>query len=198
MRKFQISNIKFQIFFLLFTVHCLLFTAVLALAAEGGGHSASFKDWLWPIVNFAILLFILVKFGHKPIREFLRKRTELIEKSLKEAEETKEFAKKALAEVQERLKFIDEEINKILESARKAGEKEKEALIAQGESLKNKIIEQTKANIEYGLQKAKKEIKSEAALMAIELAEKKIKQRLDTKEQERLIEEYIKKFEAKN
>ncbi|MBI4653512.1 MAG: F0F1 ATP synthase subunit B [Nitrospirae bacterium] len=185
---YHVSCIIFP--FLLFS----LFTVALAFASEEAGHSASLKDWLWPVVNFAILVFILVKFGRKPISEFLRKRTELIEKSLKEAEEAKELAKKALGEVQERLRAVDEEINKILESARKAGEREREALIAQGKSLKNKILEQTKANIDYELQKAKKAIKSEAALMAIEIAERQIKEKLNEKEQVRLIEEYIKKF----
>ncbi|MBI5196092.1 MAG: F0F1 ATP synthase subunit B [Nitrospirae bacterium] len=180
--------------FLLFTVHCSLFTVSSVFASEGAEHAASFKDMLWPVLNFAILVAILVKFGRKPISEFLKKRTELIEKSLKEAEEAKELAKKAFSEVQARLLGMDKEINNILESAKKAGEREKEALIAQGESLKNKIIEQAKANIEYELQKAKKAIKSEAALMALELAEKQIKEKLDAKGHERLTEEYIRKI----
>ncbi len=182
-------------FFKFILVSCILHLASsVVFASEGAEPAASFKDLLWPVINFAILVFILVKFGRKPISEFLKKRTELIEKSLKEAEEAKELAKKAFSEVQERLLGMDKEINNILESAKKAGEREKEALIAQGESLKSKIIEQAKANIEYELQKAKKAIKSEAALMALELAEKQIKEKLDAKGHEKLTEEYIQKI----
>jgi F-type H+-transporting ATPase subunit b len=198
--RFKVQRLKDKVFvfiFSLFTFHCLLFT-VIAFAAEEAEHAPSWQDWLWKIVNFAILVFLIVKFGGKPIREFFRKRTELIEKSLKEAEEAKEFAKKALTEVQERLKGADKEIEGIIEAAKKAGEADKEALIAEGETLKNKILEQTKANIEFELQKAKESIKSEAALMALELAEKDIKEKLSKKEHERLIEEYIKKLEGKN
>ena len=198
-KKFSIINRascikKYFASFLLFTVHYSLFTAAAFASEEGGHHSASLKDWLWPVINFAVLVFILVKFGRKPMKEYFIKRTEIIEKSLKEAGEAKELAKKALSDVQERLKGMDEEINKILESAKRAGENDKEALIAQGASLKNKILEQTRVNIRYELQNAKKAIKSEAALMALELAEKQIKERLGGKEQERLIEENIKKF----
>ena len=44
------------------------------------------------------------------IKGFFKKRTELIEQSLREAREAKELAQKALAEVEERLKVKDSEI----------------------------------------------------------------------------------------
>ncbi len=86
----------------------------------------------------------------------------------------------------------------ILQAARKSGEKEKEAVIAEGEKLKEKIIEQAKANIDFELQKAKEQIKSDAALLALELAEKDIQEKLGKKEQEALINDYIKRLEEKN
>ncbi len=205
MKKFQTSNIKFQkkaflSILLLFTIHCSLFT-VIAFASEGGGHEEAhftYKDWLWPVINFSILIFVLVFFARKPFSEFFKNRTALIEKSLKEASEAKEIAQKTLNEVRERLKNTDGEIEQIIEAARKSGEKEKELIIAEGERLKEKIIEQAKANIDFELQKAKETIKSDAALMALELAEKKIKEQLGHKEQEALIGDYIKRLEAKN
>ena len=185
---------------LLSTVYCLLsFTAV--LASEGGEHAEkafTWKDWFWPVINFAFLFFILVFFARKPFAEYFKNRTELIEKSLKEATEAKELAQKTLNEVRGRLKNTDIEIGQIIESAKKAGEKEKEAIIADGERLKANILEQAKANIDFELQKAKEKIKSEAAMMALELAEKQIKEKLGQKEQEALIDDYIKRLEAKN
>jgi F-type H+-transporting ATPase subunit b len=169
-----------------------------AIGGGGGEHHFTWKDWLWPIINFAILVFVLVKFGRKPIKEFFRNRTEMIEKSLKEAQEAKELAQKTLNEVRERLDNTDNEIEQILGSARKSGEKEKKAIIAEGERIKAKILDQAKANIDFELQKAKETIKSDAALMALELAEKQIRDKLGQKEQEALIDDYIKRLEAKN
>ena len=165
--------------------------------AIGGGGEHSTIGWLWLVVNFSILAFVLVYFTRKPVKEFFRNRTALIEKSLKDASEARELASKSLKEVQLRLKEADKEVNEILESSRKSGEREKEELIAQGESLKKKMIEQAKANIEFELEKAKKSLKSEAALMALDMAEKQIKARLDNAEQEKLIDEYIGKLEVK-
>ncbi len=205
MKKNQKPNIKYQklknkvslFVFSLVTVHLSLFTDI-AFAAEGGEHAFAWKELIWPGINFAILVLILVKFGRKPIKEFLKKRTELIEKSLKEAAEAKELAQKALVEVKERLKNTDREVEEIVNAAKRAGEKEKAALIAEGEKLKNKILEQTEANIAFELQKAKKAIKSEASLAALELAEKQIKEQLGKEGQLSLIDEYIKKLEVKN
>ena len=168
-----------------------------AFAVGGGEHPPiTWKDWVWPVINFSILAFVLVYFARKPVREFFKNRTALIEKSLKEASEARELANKSLEEVQKRLKEADKEVNEILESSRKSGEREKEELIAQGESLKKKMIEQAKANIEFELEKAKKLLKSEAALMALEMAEKQIKEKLDNNEQAKLIDEYIGKLEV--
>ncbi len=164
--------------------------------AMGGGGEQGTIGWLWPVVNFLILAFVLVHFTRKPVREFFKNRTALIEKSLKEASEARELANKSLKEVQQRLKEADKEVNEILESSRKSGEREKEELIAQGESLKKKMIKQAKANIEFELEKAKKSLKSEAALMALEMAEKQIKEKLDNNEQAKLIDEYIGKLEV--
>jgi F-type H+-transporting ATPase subunit b len=169
------------------------------LLRRNGEHAAfTWKDWFWPVINFAFLVFILVFFARKPFAEYFKNRTALIEKSLKEATEAKELAQKTLNEVRERLNNTDSEIGQIIESARKAGEKEKEAIVADGERLKAKILEQAKANIDFELQKAKEKIKSEAAMMALELAEKQIKEKLGQKEQEALIDDYIKRLEGKN
>lgn len=200
MRKFQISNFRCQITgTLIFLINIIVVSV--AFGAEGGGHGEAhftWKDWLWPVVNFAILVFILVYFGRKPAKEYFKHRTELIEKSLKEATEAKEIAQKTLLEVQNRLKNTDKEIEQILEATRQSGEKEKEAIIAEGERLKEKIIEQARANIDFELQKAKEQIKSDAALLALELAEKQIREKLGQKEQEALIDDYIKRLEGKN
>jgi len=177
-----------------------LITASSAFAI-GGGHSDhvfTWKDWLWPVVNFLVLVVVLVKFGRAPIKEFFKNRTAMIEQSLKEAQEAKELAQKTLIEVQKRLNNTDKEMEQILEAARKSGEKEKEAIIVEGERLKEKILAQAQSNIDFELQKARETIKSDAALVALEIAEKQIKEQLGQKEQETLIDDYIKRLEAKN
>ncbi|MGE5238426.1 MAG: ATP synthase F0 subunit B, partial [Chloroflexota bacterium] len=56
--------------------------ALVWAATEGGEHGggSSAMDWVWKVVNFAILVILLVKFAGKPLKNFLQQRKELIEK----------------------------------------------------------------------------------------------------------------------
>jgi F-type H+-transporting ATPase subunit b len=164
---------------------------------EEGGHGSLLKDYMWKIINFLILIVILFKFAKKPLQNFLQKRTELIEKTLNEAKEAKEAAIKALQEVEERLKVKDSEIEAILSAAKKSGEQERGIIAAESEKLKEKILEQAKTNIEYELKHAKEAIKAEAVELAMELAEKKIKEKMTKEEQEKLLSDSLVKIGGK-
>ena len=178
---------------------CFLQFALVAVAfgAEEAGHGGEWKEWLWKILNFAILVGVLVWFAKKPLQEFLRKRTELIEKTLQEAKAARELAEKALAEVEERLKLKDREIEEIVAHAQQSAKREKDLLVQQGEQMKEKILEQAKNNIDYEVRLAKDSIKAEAVEIALELAEKKLKGKLSSEEQIRLIEESLARMETK-
>ncbi len=198
--KVQSSRFKVQSRLLSVFSFCIFqFVFVsLAFAEEAAAHESLFDDYKWKIVNFAILVAVLVWFLKKPLKEFLRKRTETIEKTLKEATEAKELAQKALAAVEDRLKLKDKEIQEILSRSQGSAVGEKEALIKQGEQMKEKILEQARNNIDYEVRLAKESIKAEAAGIALELAEKKLRDKLTKEEQIRLIEESLKRMETKN
>ena len=198
----KIQNSKFKIQNIVIFASCILCLASVSVAfASGGGEegaSAILKDYLWKIINFGVLFFVLYKFGKKPLQSFLKQRTELIEKTLKEAQQAKELAQKALAAVEERLKARDREIGEIVSSAKESGEKEKARLIEEGSRMKEKILEQARTNIAYEVKRAKETIMEEAAAIAIELAEKKLKEKLTQEEQLKLLEESLAKIEGKN
>lgn len=173
--------------------------AALASSGEGGGeHGGGPMEYVWKIVNFAILVFLLVKFGAKPMKGFLNSRTEMIKKSLDEAREARELAQRALNEVEDRLKSKDKEIEEILSSSRQSGEKEREALIKEGERMSQKLLEQAKSNIDFELNQAREAIKAEAAGIAMELAEKKLKDKLTEEDRKRLFDEALSRLEARN
>jgi F-type H+-transporting ATPase subunit b len=200
--SFLKKNIVLNIFNTLFIAACysLLVTAV-ALASAGAeeAHPSLLKSYAPAILNFLILVALLVFMMKKmDIKGYFRKRTELIEQSLKEAREAKALAQKALAEVEERLKIKDREVEEILKAARESGEREKARLVEEGDKLKERIVEQTRSNIDFEVKKAKEAIKQEAVEIAMELAEKKLKEKLTKEEQMKLLEESIAKIEGKN
>ncbi|HMK44289.1 MAG TPA: F0F1 ATP synthase subunit B [Dissulfurispiraceae bacterium] len=177
----------------------LLLPAAAFASGGGEGHEGmSLMDWGWRIMNFAILLVLLVKFVGKPLREFLQQRKELIAKSISEAKEAKELAAKALSEVEERLKVKDKEIADIIASAQESGERERGRLIEEGERMAVRVAEQAKTNIDFELKRAKEVIQAEAVAASLELAEKKIKDRLTKEGQDKLLQESIKLIEGRN
>ena len=179
----------------------LCFSAVVFASGGGEGeHEVSlFKAYMWPVINFLLLVALMTFMMKKmDIKGYFKKRTELIEQTLKEAREAKELAQKALAEVEERLKLKDTEIEAIISSAKESGELEKTRLTEEGVKLSEKILQQAKVNIEYEVKRAKEEIKGEAVEIAIELAEKKLKEKLTKEEQLKLLEESLTKIEGKN
>lgn len=186
--------------YMLFTIYFLLLTSAAVFANEGGEAEPSlFKAYLWPVINFIILIVLLTYAMKKAdIKGFFRKRTELIEQSLKEAKEAKELAQKALAAVEDRLKMMDKEVEEIIASAKLSGEKEKGRLVEEGDKLKEKVLEQAKTNIDFEVKQAKATIKKEAVEIAMELAEKKLKEKLTKEEQLKLLEESVAKIEGKN
>jgi F-type H+-transporting ATPase subunit b len=165
---------------------------------EGAEHAAPWwKDYIWKIINFLLLFILLFKFAKKPLQNFFQKRTELIEKTLNEAKEAKAASLKALQEVETRLKAKDAEIEAILAASRKSGEQERDSIIVESDRLKAKILEQAKTNIEYELKHAKEAIKAEAVELAMELAEKKLKEKMTKEEQEKLLEDSLTKIGGK-
>ncbi len=166
----------------------------LVFAAEEATHNGGAGQWLWPIVNFTILVVVLFVFLKKPLQTFFKQRTEMIEKTLNEAKGAKEIAEKALKEVEQKLKLKDEEIERIITSASQAGEKERERLTEEGKVMSKRIKEQAEGNIDYELKKAKEELKAEAVEIAMELAEKKLKDKLTKERQQKLLEEAVSKL----
>lgn len=177
----------------------LILTAVSAYAAEGGEHGGGgLKYWGFQFINFAILVILLFKFLAKPIKNYLAQRREMIEKSIKDSQEAKELALKALQEVEEKLKLKDQEVQDILNSAKNIGEQEKLKIIQETDKLKEKIMEQAKTNIEFEIKMAKDALRLEAAELAIQLSEQKLKEKITPEEQERLLQESIKIIEGRN
>lgn len=176
----------------------VFFIATIVFASDGTETGLSVNDLIWKVLNFTILVVLLVKFVGKPLKNFLKQRKELIEKSIKEAQEAKGLAQKALADVELRLKDKDKEIEDIISISKSLGEEERARLIAEGERVSVKITEQARNNIDFEIKKAKDVIQREAVEAAIKLAEAKIKPKITKAKQDKLLQESIKLIRGKN
>ncbi|WP_129125172.1 F0F1 ATP synthase subunit B family protein [Geomonas oryzae] len=166
-------------------------------AAEGGHHAnsgAQMKDFMWRCIDFAALVAIAVWALKKAdVKGTLAARREGIEKTLKEAVEAKEAAEKKFAEYSTRLDEANKEIEVISANMKREGELEKERIIAEAKEAAARIKAQAEAAAEQEVLKAKDELRAEAARLAVELAEQKIKQNIAKGDQDKLVGDYISK-----
>ncbi len=171
------------------------FIASVAFANEGGGHGEEsytfMADWLPRLVNFAIIVGLLVYFLRKPLKDMFRNRTETIAKALEESKTASERAVAALADMERKMREMEAETRTMIADAQARGEKDKQALIEEGKRVAKDIQEQVKTGTDIEVQKAKAGLAAEAAALAVDLAEGKIKSAIGKQDHERIVKEYI-------
>lgn len=182
----------------IFPVFCGLMGTLWAAAAFAeGGHGAEAEtytfvgDWLPRLVNFGIIAAVIVYFTRKPIRDFFQNRSAEIAKSIQESREARERAVAALADMERKITEIETETNRMIEDARGRGEKDKQGLIEEGRKVAADVQAQVKAAVAIELQKAKDSLAVEASLLAIDLAEGSLKEKIKKQDQDRILKEYL-------
>jgi F-type H+-transporting ATPase subunit b len=167
-------------------------------AAEGGHEGITFLgDWLPRLVNFGVIAFVVVYFTRKPIRDFFKNRSLEIAKAMQESKEARQRAVAALAEMERKMKDLEGETERLISDAKARGEQDKQALIEEGKKMASDIQEQVRQGIDVEVQKARAELQTEAALLAVDLAENRIKEKISQADHERIVSEYIAKVGGK-
>jgi F-type H+-transporting ATPase subunit b len=152
------------------------------------------KDFMWRVIDFAVLLAIVVFAIKKAkVKESLADRRENIEKALHEAQKARESAERKLAEYREKLEKANQEIGEIQAAIRKEGELEKERIIAEAKAMTAKIKEQADVAARQEILKAKTELREEAVRLAVQLAEQTLREQVGKHDQDRLVGEYLTK-----
>jgi F-type H+-transporting ATPase subunit b len=177
----------------------MMFASTVAMAAEEG-HAEEITflgDWLPRLVNFGIIAAILIYFTRKPVRDFFKNRSAEIAKAMQESKEARERAVAALEDMDRKIKDLEAETNRLIAEAQFRGEKDRQAIIEEGKKVVADIQTQVKEGIDIEVQKAKTALAVEAALLSIDLAEGKIKEKISGQDHERIVKEYISKVGGK-
>ncbi len=176
-------------------VAAVLACASLALASGGGdGHGGGLlKDFLYRIFNFAIMFGLLAYFVTKPLKNGMAGRRAAIEKSLEEARKAQAEAEAKFAEYETKLAKANEEIEEIYAAIRREGELERDQIIASAKEMAVKIEQDADKNASLAVEKARAELRQEAARLAVSLAKEMVEKKFTADDQKRLVDEYIEK-----
>jgi F-type H+-transporting ATPase subunit b len=150
---------------------------------------------LWQALNLAILLAVLVYFARKPLQNFFAERRDQIRGDLDEAARLYEEAENRNREWQRKLADLQREVDQIRVDGRRRAEEDREAILAEAEAAAERIHRDAAAAVDHELRRAQGELRKEAALLATELAERILRERIGDADRERLIDEFITRVE---
>ena len=146
----------------------------------------------WMTLIFAIVFFILAKFGFPMITGMVKRRSESIEKSLKEAEAARKEVKKLAREQKQLIDQTRKEQARILNEAATAGDKIIADARVQARVQTAAMIEQAREDIRIETETARRQLADEVTNLSVEVAEKLLRGHLNsTERQSELIDRMI-------
>lgn len=169
-----------------------------AAAAHGGGSLSTekLKDLLWRILNFIVLMFLLVKFGAKPIASVLSGRQKRIRDELEDLQHRRNEAERQYREFEAKLASVEQDIDTIVEKAVAQAEIEKNKIIEKAEKAVDDMKRQAELAIHNEVVEARRALKNEMAEQAAVMAEELIVKNLKPEDQVQIIENYLNKVGA--
>ncbi len=153
---------------------------------------------IWTLVNFGLYLFLLAKFGYKPLRTALEQREQTIAESLRSAEMARAEAQRLLSDAEEQRKRAHAEMVELLRQARHQAEHIIANAAEEGEKVKAEKLHQAQREIERMVAEARMSLKQEIAELAITAAQTLLAEQLDRERHRHLIERTLAQLEHTN
>jgi F-type H+-transporting ATPase subunit b len=161
----------------------------------GEHHDESIGEMIlgmgWPVANFIIFVGVLYYFLNQPIRDYLVTRSSVIRKDLVEAAELRAAANDQLAKIESKLAALPGELNALRTRGAEEIRAEEQRISQQAAADRDRLLEQTRREIDLQVRLAKKEILEHAANLSVQLATERIKKDVTPADQERLVDRYL-------
>ena len=146
---------------------------------------------IWTIVCFLIALWVLKRYAFGPIQKMIDERRDRIRRSLEDAEEAREEARRLLEEHRSLIGQARSEGEQILAEARRVADSQRERVKEETEAERQRRLEDIQRQIQAETQRALGEIRAEVAELTLVAASKVTRKALDSDDDRRLIEEAV-------
>lgn len=154
------------------------------LAPEGG-------LMFWTIIIFILLMVVLSRFAFRPMLAAVEAREKALQEAIDHARRDREEAARTLAEHQAQLERARGEAQKLIADGRSTAEKLRNDLIEQTRAQQQEMLERARRDIETETTNAIAALRREAVDLAIAGAGRVIERNLDTEANRRLVEAYL-------
>ncbi len=147
---------------------------------------------IWTLVAFGLTFFVLKRYAFGPIQQTIDERRERIRRSLDEADEARDEARKLLEEHRALLGQARGQAEEILADARRVSDAQRQRVKEETEADRQRRLEETKRQIEAETQRALGMIRAEVAELTLQATQKVTGKVLEDADHRRLIEDAIK------
>jgi F-type H+-transporting ATPase subunit b len=151
---------------------------------------------IWTAVVFLLLLFVLGKFAWPQITTALEERERKIKDNIAAAEALQNEAKRLLAEHEAKLAAAAGEVRALLEEARRDADHTKKSIEADGQKAAKGELDRALREIQRARDAAVQDLAVTSANMAIDLAQKVIREQLTPEKNNQIVRDALAKLSA--
>ena len=169
-----------------------------ALAAGGGEGGDPVMDFIYQVGNFALLIAVIFFAARKPVMAYLAERRTQIKNDLDKAAELLTVAEARQAEISARLRDLEAQLEEIAELSKQRAEEESERILAKARAAAERIQSDALEATAQELLRAQRELRAEAAGLAVELAGEILKEQVGDADRQRLLDEFITRVEPRS
>lgn len=171
----------------------LLLSSVALVGAQESAAGAKNAEpgiaWKW--ANFAILAAGLGYLVRKHLPPFFRSRTAQIQQGITEAQQMKRDAEARAAQVEARIQKLGDEIEQFRAQSREEMRQEGERLRRETVKQLSHLEQQAQQEIEAAGKAVRRQLKDYAAKLALDLAEQRVRERLNRGTETALVDGFI-------
>jgi len=143
------------------------------------------------VFDALILYWLVFKIARKPLADALKKRKSAIMHGMQEAGKMRDDAAARLAQYEEKLKHVDDEIERVKKEMREAGESERERILAEAKDKRERMEHDARVLIEQELKAARETLLRETVRGAVRSAQDLLAKQVTSADQQRLADDYI-------
>lgn len=147
------------------------------------------------ILNFLILVVLLRAVAYKPVARLLQQRSDKIKGDLDKAEADRKAAEQTLEQYKVQLADAHKKAQDIVDRANVTARQEHDAAVAETRKEIERMKQTAQAEIESERNRAFEEMKSQIVTLSLAAAGKVVTKNLDTKENDKLVNNFISKLD---
>lgn len=150
------------------------------------------KGLVFQLINFLVLLVVLTKLLHQPLRKLMEDRQREIAEGLENAAKAREQLEKAEAERAALLEKADQEGRALLNEVKDRAKELEGKLTAEAQEKAEKLLERTRDELEHEREQLKAELRGELAAMVVVATEKVLGSPIPASEKKEQVSKLVK------